>query len=393
MKIATVLIPHFLFKAELIRQPSLRYGDTLIVTTLGSRKIVSDVSPGLMNVIPNTTLEKALTEVKNANIVEADHDYYQASFQDILRDLEEVSPVVEESALGCAYVGLDGLERLYRGDTQTTLAIQRAIPDHWESRMGIGYGKFISYVAALSATPGRPFKITIDGSSFLRKLSVDILPTDHKVKDRLHEFALHTLGDVAVLPAGPLQAQFGFEGRLVWELSNGIDNRPLTPRKYDQEVTESLSFSDPIVVLEAVFVGAEMLLERIFRHAELKDRAARLLVLKGKMGQGEIWIKRLSFKEPSNDRGRLMSRIKASLQGMTLKRPMESLSITLSNLTGEVSRQESIIPYMRDQERLQDAIKQLDVLLGKTAPIFRVREVEPWSRIPERRHALVQFVP
>ena len=180
---------------------------------------------------------------------------------------------------------------------------------------------------------------------------------------------------------------------MIWELSNGIDNRPLTPRKHDQEVTESLSFSDPVVVLEAILVGAAMLLERILQRTELKGKAARLLVLQGKMSQGEIWIKRLSLKAPSNNRARLMFRIKASLQGMTLKRPMESLSITLSNLTREVSRQESIFSYMRDEERLQDAIKQLDVLLGETAPVFRVREVEPWSRIPERRHALVQFVP
>lgn len=393
MKISTVLIPHFLFKAELIRQPNLRYGDTLIVTTRGSHNIVADVSPGLVNVIPNTPLGKALTELKDVNIVEADYDYYQALFQDILRDLEKLSPVVEESALGCAYIDLNGLEGLYRSDTQMALAIQRAIPDHWGSRVGIGYGKFISYVAALSAVSGRPFKITIDGARFLRKLSIDILPTNPQVRDRLHEFALHTLGDVASLPVGPFQAQFGLEGRLIWELSNGIDNRPLTPRKYDQEVTESLSFSDPVVVLEAILVGAEMLLERILQRTELKDRAARLLVLQGKMSQGKIWIKRLSLKEPSNNRTRLMFRIRTSLQGMTLKHPMESLSITLSNLTREVSRQEGIFSYMRDEERLQDAIKQLDVLLGETAPVFRVREVEPWSRIPERRHALVQFVP
>ena len=38
-------------------------------------------------------------------------------------------------------------------------------------------------------------------------------------------------------------------------------------------------------------------------------------------------------------------------------------------------------------------IKQLAVRLGHRPPIYQVRGVEPWSRIPERRQALVEFDP
>jgi hypothetical protein len=75
-----------------------------------------------------------------------------------------------------------------------------------------------------------------------------------------------------------------------------------------------------------------------------------------------------------------------------LVRPIESLSLTLSELTGETGRQESIFSEVRARQNLAEAVRQLSVSLGKPAPIFQVREVEPWSRVSERRHALAQFV-
>jgi hypothetical protein len=41
---------------------------------------------------------------------------------------------------------------------------------------------------------------------------------------------------------------------------------------------------------------------------------------------------------------------------------------------------------------LRDAVKELKLRLGHS-PLYRVVEVDPWSRIPERRHALLSFDP
>ncbi len=41
---------------------------------------------------------------------------------------------------------------------------------------------------------------------------------------------------------------------------------------------------------------------------------------------------------------------------------------------------------------LREAVKELKLKLGYS-PLYRVVEVDPWSRIPERRHALLHFDP
>ena len=41
---------------------------------------------------------------------------------------------------------------------------------------------------------------------------------------------------------------------------------------------------------------------------------------------------------------------------------------------------------------LREAVKELKLKLGYS-PLYRVVEVDPWSRIPERRYALLNFEP
>jgi hypothetical protein len=41
---------------------------------------------------------------------------------------------------------------------------------------------------------------------------------------------------------------------------------------------------------------------------------------------------------------------------------------------------------------LREAVRELKLRLGYS-PLYRVVEVDPWSRIPERRHALLSFEP
>jgi len=49
--------------------------------------------------------------------------------------------------------------------------------------------------------------------------------------------------------------------------------------------------------------------------------------------------------------------------------------------------EEELLPHS-----LKEAVKELTLKLG-FSPLFRVVEMDPWSRIPERRYALLNFEP
>ena len=65
---------------------------------------------------------------------------------------------------------------------------------------------------------------------FLRGAAVDLLPVEWRVKERLLGFGLRTLEQVVAVGLGPMQAEFGPQGKLAWELATGVDQRPLVHR-------------------------------------------------------------------------------------------------------------------------------------------------------------------
>ena len=188
-----------------------------------------------------------------------------------------------------------------------------------------------------------------------------------------------------------MQAQFGKEGKLIWELSHGIDRRPLKPRNINDEITEFLEFSEPVILVQNLLMGVELLVERLLMHPERKGRGGRTIIISGHSDCGSRWERRFTFKVPIYDKNRILFRLKTGLQKMYMPGPISEISVTLKDLTRELRNQVSLFRYSRNSERLCEAVKQLEVLLTKPIPIFHIREIEPWSRIPERRYALVRF--
>jgi DNA polymerase-4/protein ImuB len=179
----------------------------------------------------------------------------------------------------------------------------------------------------------------------------------------------------------------------MWELANGVDRTPLVPRQTETEVSESLQFPTPAISVGVIALAVDTLLGKSFAHSVLKGRYARLARLQGQVYCGPNWTQRVVFREPVGDKDRALFGIKAKLEAHPVPGPLEDLHLVLSGITGEAGRQASLFSDVRRKAQLDQAIRQLAISLGGKPPIFRVREVEPWSRLPERRHALVEYVP
>ena len=128
MRVACVLVTHFRAKAEMLRHPDLRNNPVLIVDRDPSRKTapVVDGFPPSVGSVTGLTLEQALSRNANAVVLDADEPHYRRVFGELLSSLQRVSDRVEGTELGTAYVRLDGLERLYRGEAGAVSALLNA---------------------------------------------------------------------------------------------------------------------------------------------------------------------------------------------------------------------------------------------------------------------------
>ena len=84
----------------------------------------------------------------------------------------------------------------------------------------------------------------------------------------------------------------------------------------------------------------------------------------------------------------VIRRLKQVLEKYPQPGPVERLGMEITGVGRRAGRQKSLFAEVRARDRLLDDIKQLEMRLG-SPQIFKIKEVEPWSRIPERRYALV----
>ena len=365
----------------------------IITESYGSKELVLDSSSEARGVISGMSLQEAVSRCKDTVLLQADVPYYESAFDALLHSLEQRSPLVEKAELGCAYVGLNGLEAMYGGEARLIAALLQAAPREFNPRIGVAAGKFPAYIAAVTSSGGRATRVPEDVAGFLKEFSVDLLPLSWNNKSRLHGFGLHTLGQLAALSVGPLQAQLKAEGRRAWELASGIDYSPLLPYQREEVVTEFLAFPSPTVTRLAVLTAIETLLGRAFTRPQIRGKYVRTATIESQVFRHPPWARQFAFKEALGSKEKALFALKSRLDTLALPGPLEDMKLTLAGFTGESGIQSSLFSDVRKREQLREMIRQLEALLGCKPPIYQVRDVEPWSRIPERRQALVPFDP
>ena len=388
-----MVLSHFPLRCEMWRRPEIK-GRTAIVLQPkdrgSSQKLVLDFSPELDGLQPGVTLQQALSRYGDATLLDADTPYYRSVFNEILDALENRSPLVEGAEPGLAYVGLYGMQGLYPDDNVLVNAVKEAIPEEFAAQIGIGESKFLAYLGAMHSPPHHFRIFSGNALDFLKELSCDILPVSAKSKEKLRKFGIYTLGQIVALPPGPLQSQFGQEGRRIWELAGGYDDTPLYPRFMEEGIEESTTLPSVTVSMEAILAAVELLLTRVFTRNILRGKGIRSLDLWTKSWCAEHWEKSIRFKEPAMDIRSTLFRIKQFLENFPQPGPVEQLGVKLTGLSYGVGRQRSIFAEVREQDHLIEDIKQLELRLD-SPQVFKIKEVEPWSRIPERRYALTRL--
>jgi DNA polymerase-4/protein ImuB len=390
VKILCVLLPHFPLRCETRQNPAIKNCPAIITYAAGaagSAKLVLDGSPELLGLKRDMPIQQAFALNKQVELVQADIPRYWSVFNRILDALEEKSPLVEGTELGCAYLGLDGLEFIYRSDDALIKSVREAVPDSFAAQLGIAEGKFPAYLAARYSPPGGYLKLTSNLKAFLRDLPCDVLPVSVKSRDKLHEFGINTLGQIASLPFSPIQAQFGPEGRLIYELARGHDDTPLIPRLTEPAIEESTVLPSVTVTLEAIIITVESLLSRVFARDILKGRGIRSLILWTKTPGAGHWGRSVRFRELAMDVKSTISRVRFTLERYPQPGPVEELGLRITGLGYSRGRQKSLFIETRAKDHLLDDIKELELRRG-CSQVFKIKEVEPWSRIPERRYVL-----
>ncbi|MBI3082078.1 MAG: hypothetical protein HYY94_04060, partial [Gemmatimonadetes bacterium] len=373
-----------------------------------------------LGVRPGVTVSQAIGLCPPLILLEPDPVWYDEQFAHLLLALSHVSPVIEPAELGRAYVGVDGLEGLYGGPERVMAAIAAAAAEAGEAaaelvpvssaapaaspasaavRLGWGRGKFTAWVAATRAKPGE-FVIVADEHrlAFLASQPVAALPLDPDTHRLLYQLGLKTLGDLTALPEAAVTSQFGRLGRLVWRLAAGLITDPVVGREVPEPITAELDFPTPIADRVILANTMDKLIERALKSPRRTGWRVHTVRARAGLEQGASWLIEITLKDPSADQHRLAAPLKMRLEQAPPTGAVERLAVEFTAFAPGTTELQL---FARDAESaaragrrqaLRAAVHEIKARL-KRSTLYHVIEVHPWSRLPERRYALIDYEP
>lgn len=411
-----VWIPLFPLRCELTRRPQLTIQPTALLHPYDPKRLWQ-VSPQAhrQGVKPGFTVSQAIGLCPALTLIEPDPVWYDERFAALLHQLHQVTPIIEpDSELGRAYLGVEGLERLYGPPERVIGAIVQAI-DRWSvdgandttqtttplptARLGWALGKFASWVAATRSRPGE-FVILSEAEQprFLAAQPLALLPLDSETQARLYRLGLKTLGDLAALPENAVTAQFGSNAKLWRRLAAGELIEPVTGRELPQPITAEIDFPDPITDRVLLSRSLDRLVERALKSPRRAGARVCTVRVRAELEAGGSWMLEITLKDPSADRHRITAPFKTRLEQAPPNRPVQRLRVEFTSFApGTVELQ----LFARDAQAaaragrrraLRAAAEQIKSRLKRNA-LYHVIEVQPWSRVPERRYALIDYEP
>ncbi|MBV9820255.1 MAG: hypothetical protein JOZ07_18140 [Solirubrobacterales bacterium] len=432
--IVCVLIPRLALttavgdRAELLREP------IALAPEPGGTQQVGEVSLAAeaFGVRPEMRLGEALARCPTLTLMPPDPAGVADIWERLLVRLESMGAAVEPDRPGLVCFDARGLLRLHGGVDGVLAAAHGAL--RFPARYGIAPTRFAAVAAATRARTRRPEIVAgppglrgearggaretrapggrpddapgsrvarggdVGGEgrrwarAYLAPLPVALLrarPALAELPEALERLGIATLGELAALPAAALADRFGALGLLAHKLACGGDSE-LSPRPASELVREALDLPEAVSGMQ-LERGLGLLIDRLLARRERRGHTLRAVVISAVLVErGGTWRKPVVFREALADPVRMRSALAPHLALMPA--PAERLRLAVERFGPPAADQRALLddPAAARAARLREAIRQARTVAGPDAAL-RVLEVDPDSRLPERRAVLTPF--
>ena len=403
LMVVCVLLSRFPLVAALEGRRELLGQPVALAPEPGRRQVVGEVSPAAeaFGVVAGMRVGEALARCPELRLVPPDPDGVRSLWRRVLDRLERIGAACESDHPGEAFFDADGLRGVHGGSVEgVLLAARRAVGR--AARIGCGPGRFSSHAAALRARPGRGRRFVSSGAvvvpsgsvrAFLAPLPVGMLRSRaglEELPEVLDRLGIRTLEQFAALPVSAVSERFGHAGLLALDLARGRDT-PLEPRRPPEPVVERLELPDAALghQLERAL---ELLVARVLSRPERRGRTLRALALSARFVEGGTWRSRVTLRRASATRRRCSSCSHGG-SASCRRRPSRSASRSRRGGRRRTTRArlvEDRSPAAVRRAKIAEAVGQVRQAAGAEAAL-RVLEVDPDSRLPERRAVLSPY--
>jgi protein ImuB len=401
--IVCVLYPRFELLAALGDRRALLSEPAALAPEAGREQVVGEVSAPAeaYGIVRGMRLGEAMSRCPGLRLVPPDPEGVRSLWRAVLDRLEAIGAEVESDHAGAAFFAAEGLHGLHGGDLAGVIgAARRALGTG--ARFGVAPSRFASYAAAMQVRPRRRGSsrtrffnaVVVEPGvtrDFLAPLPVGLLRTRPELQalpEVLERLGIRTLGELAALPSRAVAERFGHPGLLALDLSRGRDT-PLEPRRPFEPVVERLDLPDAASG-QQLERALELLIARVLARRERRGRSLRGLAVSARFAAGGTWRTAVTLRHASADPARI--RLVLAQKLGELPAPSESLALEVEAFGPPAQDQGHLLDEADSvrRSRLKEAVRQARQAAGEDAAL-RVLDLDPDSRIPERRAVLAPF--
>ena len=358
------------FYAAVEKRDDSRLHDKPLIIGGGRRGVVATCcyiarASGVRSAMP---MFKALALCPQAVVIRPDMAKYAGVARAIRALMLQLTPLVEPLSIDEAFLDLTGCEGANGAGAAPTLArfareVEREVGV--TVSVGLSYCKFLAKLASDLDKP-RGFSIVAreEAIALLAPMSVGRLWGVGKVaEERLKRLGLKTIGDLQALEEAAAARQ-GEEGRRLWRLARGIDDRRVTPDRETKSVSSETTFEEDVhdraELTRVLLAHCERVAARL-RKAEL---AAGGVTLKLRTPDYKLRTRSRSGLAPTQMAPRLFAAARALLEAQPEGTAYRLIGVGASDLKPASEADEAdLIEGDRGREKAREAA--IDALRDK----------------------------
>lgn len=232
-------------------------------------------------------------------------DRYEEVSGRVMKILGEFSPLVEQISIDEAFLECTGTEKLLGSPGDIARRIKERIKHETDLTASVGVATNKS-IAKIASDLRKPDGLVVcppgEEREFIAPLPLKYLwGAGKKTIEVLESLGFKTVGDIASTPSEKLTQTLGKYGLKLWELANGIDDRPVELAWVRKSISEEITFSEDVSEdsrVERVMFEIADSLTRKMRDEGIKGRT---LILKIRLQGFETHTRSRTLDRPVDE--------------------------------------------------------------------------------------------
>jgi DNA polymerase IV len=240
----------------------------------------------------------------HAVVIRPDMAKYASVGREVRQLMFELTPLVEPLSIDEAFMDLTGTERLHGMSAAKSLVRFAARVEKEIGitvSIGLSANKFLAKVASDLDKP-RGFAVLgqTEARAFLADKPVGFIWGVGKVTQaRLQRDGFATVANLQAADESDLMRRYGVEGRRLWRLARGIDDRAVRSDRETKSVSAETTFEEDIASYKPLEQQLWSLTERVSARLKAKGIAGSTVTLKLKTADFRLRTRARSLAEPT----------------------------------------------------------------------------------------------